>query len=190
LSEFYQAQCTPDFFVTLAQVMRDRIKMNPEAGTTPSGENLRDSVVREILQNIREKKPEEINIPLKNLAAYVETVHHTGYSDSLIACELPFGLFPVPPNIIASDLCTSLTQMANQMAEWKSTEFDANPLLRICSLVSQHHKAQNKVSCPSPLKHFITSDRNYCCKERGTCALRSFTFKLNERRSYNFYKPL
>jgi hypothetical protein len=76
--------------VTLAQVMRDRIKMNPEAGSTQSGENLRDSVVREILQNIREKKPEDINIPLKNLAAYVETVHHTGYPDSLIACGLLF----------------------------------------------------------------------------------------------------
>jgi hypothetical protein len=80
-----QSPCSPEFFNVLAQVLRDRTKLNLEDPNLQS-DNPRDAIVRDILSAIRDKRtPEEVDLPLKNLAAYVEIVHHTGYSDALIS---------------------------------------------------------------------------------------------------------
>lgn len=165
-----QAQCTPDFFITLAQVMRDRIKSSSEVNESQPGENLCDSVVREILYNIRDKKPDEINVPLKNLAAYVDVVHHTGYPDSLIGCKSSRGQHLQDLMSFNIDLGNTISVMAEQMLYWKSNEFDANPLLRICTLVAQHHKLQGKVSIFPPVKPSITSLLGAPCPRREILA--------------------
>jgi hypothetical protein len=67
--------------------MRERIKSNPQAPFNQQGDSMRDAVVREVLTSTHDRRqPAEVDFPLKNLATYVEVVHHTGYSDSLIAC--------------------------------------------------------------------------------------------------------
>lgn len=123
----FKSPCSPEFFSVLAQVLRDRTKLNSEESTLQS-DSPRDAIVREILSGIRDKRnPEEVDLPLKNLAAYVEIVHHTGYSDTLI-----------------SQIGATLASIAGQLGDWRSTAFDPNPMLRICSLVAQHHKPQSK----------------------------------------------
>ncbi|KAG8829946.1 hypothetical protein FRC17_005740 [Serendipita sp. 399] len=120
--------CSTEFFAVLGQVLRDRIKTNPDGSANQQGENMRDVVVREILSMTLERKmPEEVNAPLKNLAAYVEIVHHTGYPDSLIQL-----------------LGSTMASIATQIAEWRPSTFDPNHLIKICSLVAQHHKAQSQ----------------------------------------------
>lgn len=113
---------------------------------------MRDAVVREVLTSIHDRRqPVEVDAPLKSLATYVEVVHHTGYSDSLIACVYvqKRDWFPIDTS---PDLGFTLTSMAAQVTDWKSTAFDPNSLLRICSLVAQHHKPQSKVMFESNQK--------------------------------------
>lgn len=126
--------------------MRERTKANPRASFNQQGDSIRDSVVREVLACTHDRRqPAEVDTPLKNLAAYVEVVHHTGYSDSLIACVYAQRRDPVAFDTLLPDLGSTLTTMAAQITEWKSTAFDPNSLLRVCSLVAQHHKLQSKV---------------------------------------------
>jgi hypothetical protein len=125
--------------------MRERIKSNSQAPLNQQGESMRDAVVREVLTSTHDRRqPAEVDTPLKNLATYVEVVHHTGYSDSLIACVYfqKRNWFFIDSSL---DLGYTLTSMAAQITDWKSTAFDPNSLLRVCSLVAQHHKPQSKV---------------------------------------------
>jgi hypothetical protein len=156
--------------------MRERIKANPQAPFNQQGDSMRDAVVREILASTHDRRqPAEVDIPLKNLATYVEVVHHTGYSDSLIACvyvqKREWYSIDTPP-----DLGFTLTSMAAQITEWKSTAFDPNSLLRICSLVAQHHKPQSKVTFPNRIKREkkrnspFSSVRISSCKGRNISA--------------------
>jgi len=67
--------------------MRERSKPGAQVPLNQQGDNMRDAVVREVLTSIQDKRqPADVDIPLKNLATYVEVVHHTGYSESLISC--------------------------------------------------------------------------------------------------------
>lgn len=67
--------------------MRERIKTSANPNINQQVDTARDFVVREIFLVARDRKPsDELDTALRNLAVYVETVHHQGYSDSLISC--------------------------------------------------------------------------------------------------------
>lgn len=124
----FKSPCSPEFFSVLGQVLRERSRMYPDSNVNQSGDNVRDGVVREILSMVLERRTaEETNLPMKNLAVYVETLHHTGYSESIISYI----------GFVVATLSTFLS-------EWRPTSFDANSLLRVCNLVAQHHKIQSK----------------------------------------------
>lgn len=68
--------------------MRERIRTSAQISVNQHGDGLRDAVVREVLVSVQDKRqPADVDMPLKNLAKYVELVHHAGYSESLVACR-------------------------------------------------------------------------------------------------------
>lgn len=124
----FRYPCSQDFFAVLAQIMRERSRNSSQAPVNSHGDSMRDAVVREVLASIQDKRqPGDVDMPLKNLCKYVEVVHHTSYSESIIAY-----------------LGFTLTSMAAQITDWKPGSFDSNSLLHICSMVAQHHKPHSK----------------------------------------------
>ncbi|KDQ07904.1 hypothetical protein BOTBODRAFT_180257 [Botryobasidium botryosum FD-172 SS1] len=109
------------FFTAVQAVMKDNAKAHISSAV--DGETLKDSVLRDSLGRLFERRDQPISVILRNLATYVETVHHQAYSPRLIQAV---GL--------------SLTYIARRTADWPSNTFDPNPLLRMSATIIQHNK--------------------------------------------------
>jgi hypothetical protein len=55
---------------------------------TSSPESLRDTILREAISNIADNESKVCQIMLNNINAFIEVVHHEGYSSDLMQGEL------------------------------------------------------------------------------------------------------
>jgi hypothetical protein len=90
---------------------------------------------------------------LDNLNTYVEVVHHSGYSPSLMQCEyiIWFRWMVIQQLGLLIVVGLRLSNITRRTAEWSYDSFDSTPVLLMSSTLIQHNTAQSRVSLSFPL---------------------------------------
>ncbi|TBU65728.1 hypothetical protein BD310DRAFT_803111 [Dichomitus squalens] len=115
---------TPEFFAIIKSITGPTVRAehNPHPHET-----LRDAILRDTLTRAVEGDDEALQIVIDNVNTYVEVVHHTDYSLSLMQFV---GL--------------SLANLTRKTADIHHGRFDPSPLLLLACNLIQHNKANSR----------------------------------------------
>ncbi|CDO71214.1 hypothetical protein BN946_scf184863.g9 [Trametes cinnabarina] len=113
-----------EFFTVIKHIAAANVKA--EHNPHPL-ESLRDSLLRDTLTRIVEGDDESLQTVLDNVNTYIETVHHTDYTPSLMQFV---------------GLC--LASLTRKTADMHVARFDPSPLLLLSCTLIQHNKAHSR----------------------------------------------
>lgn len=135
----------PDgFFTVIHHVMKHNAKL--KADSAVEGETIKDSVVRDTLTRMFEVQTNSTPLALQNLRTYIETVHHQGYSETLMESELASIHEHPHRRLCLKGVGSLVANAARRIVDWRPDLFDPSPLLHICAIVAQHNKVHSRVS--------------------------------------------